>query len=210
MRRLAAELGAGTMTLYHYVRTKDELLALVLDAVMAEVVIPEDQPMPEHWRDAITLVSQRSLAAWRRHPWLADIRDDPALGPNTVRHFDQTIAAAARLGGALQDQLDLAVAVDEYVFGFCQMERTNFRHGESKSGLEHQLPMIDYVDRLIATGNYPAVEQLSCVYGTEVTWQLIHDHARDPGRFERNLQRLLDGFERSAGSAAGTADRVAG
>ena len=29
MRRLAAELGAGTMTLYHYVHTKDELLALV-------------------------------------------------------------------------------------------------------------------------------------------------------------------------------------
>ena len=35
MRRLASELGAGTMTLYHYVRTKDELLALVHDAVMS-------------------------------------------------------------------------------------------------------------------------------------------------------------------------------
>src|SRR5215207_5547112 len=29
MRRIAAELGAGTMTLYHYVRTKDELVALM-------------------------------------------------------------------------------------------------------------------------------------------------------------------------------------
>ena len=38
MRRLAAELDAGTMTLYHYVHTKDELLALVTDAVMGEVV----------------------------------------------------------------------------------------------------------------------------------------------------------------------------
>ena len=32
MRRIAAELDAGTMTLYHYVRTKDELLALIIDA----------------------------------------------------------------------------------------------------------------------------------------------------------------------------------
>ena len=40
MRRLAAELDAGTMTLYHYVRTKDELLTLVTDAVMGEVVVP--------------------------------------------------------------------------------------------------------------------------------------------------------------------------
>ena len=41
MRRLAGELGAGTMTLYHYVRTKDELLTLVCDEVMAEVLLPE-------------------------------------------------------------------------------------------------------------------------------------------------------------------------
>jgi crotonobetainyl-CoA:carnitine CoA-transferase CaiB-like acyl-CoA transferase len=31
MRRVASELGAGTMTLYHYVRTKAELFALALD-----------------------------------------------------------------------------------------------------------------------------------------------------------------------------------
>ena len=47
MRRIAAELDAGTMTLYHYVRTKDELLTLVVDAVMGEVVIPPDEPMPD-------------------------------------------------------------------------------------------------------------------------------------------------------------------
>ena len=29
------ELGAGTMTLYHYVRTKDELVTLVSDQIMA-------------------------------------------------------------------------------------------------------------------------------------------------------------------------------
>src|SRR5262245_12639315 len=40
MRRVAAELRAGTMTLYHYVRTKDELLALVDNAVMGELLVP--------------------------------------------------------------------------------------------------------------------------------------------------------------------------
>ena len=51
MRRLAAELDAGTMTLYHYVRTKDELLTLVVDAVMGEVVVPADERLPDDWRD---------------------------------------------------------------------------------------------------------------------------------------------------------------
>ena len=40
MRRVAEELGAATMTLYHYVRTKDDLVALMDDAMMGEVVIP--------------------------------------------------------------------------------------------------------------------------------------------------------------------------
>ena len=49
MRRLAAELDAGTMTLYHYVQTKDELLTLVNDAVMGELLIPADE-LPTDWR----------------------------------------------------------------------------------------------------------------------------------------------------------------
>src|SRR3954470_19180547 len=46
MRRIAAELDSGTMTLYHYVRTKDELLTLIVNAVMGEVVVPDDMPIP--------------------------------------------------------------------------------------------------------------------------------------------------------------------
>ena len=38
MRKIAAKLGAGTMTIYHYVRTKDDLVALMDDALMGEVV----------------------------------------------------------------------------------------------------------------------------------------------------------------------------
>ena len=41
MRRVAQELGAGTMTLYHYVRTKDELITLMVDAMMGELLVPD-------------------------------------------------------------------------------------------------------------------------------------------------------------------------
>src|SRR5262245_6221821 len=49
MRRIAAELDAGTMTLYHYVRTKDELLSLVVDAVMGELLLPDDEMRAADW-----------------------------------------------------------------------------------------------------------------------------------------------------------------
>ena len=44
MRRVAAELGAGTMTLYHYVRTKDELVALMDNAEFPHLaaIVPDD------------------------------------------------------------------------------------------------------------------------------------------------------------------------
>src|SRR3954452_24599103 len=42
MRRVAQRLGAGTMTLYNYVRTKDELVTLMADAVMAEALVPAE------------------------------------------------------------------------------------------------------------------------------------------------------------------------
>ena len=61
MRRLAAELGAGTMTLYHYVRGKDELLALVTDRVMGEVIVPDDE-FPDGWREAMTTIAHRTRA----------------------------------------------------------------------------------------------------------------------------------------------------
>ena len=50
MRRVAARLRAGTMTLYHYVRTKDDLVALMDDALMAQVLVPSAE-LSKGWRD---------------------------------------------------------------------------------------------------------------------------------------------------------------
>src|SRR5215467_13563766 len=57
MRSVARALGSGTMTLYHYVRDKDDLVALMDDALMAEVLVPDDE-FPEDWRDALTAIAR--------------------------------------------------------------------------------------------------------------------------------------------------------
>jgi AcrR family transcriptional regulator len=191
MRRVAAELGAGTMTLYHYVRTKDELFALLTDAVMAELVVPADEPLPQDWRRAMSIIAGRSRDALRRHPWILDIADDPSIGPNAVRHFDQSMQAVASLPGTLTDKLDVITAVDEYVFGFCIHERSDFHDDETD---EH---ILDYVSELVATGDYPQLAEMIETTGIAPFWAQIQAHARDETRFERNLTRLLDGIERS-------------
>src|SRR6476469_7755923 len=89
MRRIAADLGAGTMTLYHYVRTKDELVALMDDAIMAEVLIPPGE-LPAHWHGALTAIATRTWDVLMRHPWAPHHLQNAPAGPNAMRHFEQS------------------------------------------------------------------------------------------------------------------------
>jgi AcrR family transcriptional regulator len=192
MRRLAVELEAGTMTLYHYVRTKDELLALVSDAVMGEVVVP-GEALDADWRSAIVAIAHSSKAALERHPWMFDIVEDPDIGPNGVKHFDQALRAVASMPGTLADKLDVIFSVDEYVFGHCLHARGDQAHLEDV----HDESMMRYVEDLVRTGDYPTLDALIEEHGTESLWNAITAHSHDPGRFDRNLHRLLDGIERT-------------
>ncbi|MCU1401658.1 MAG: Transcriptional regulator, TetR family protein [Acidimicrobiales bacterium] len=191
MRRIAAELDAGTMTLYHYVRTKDELLALVTDTLMAELVIPLGS-MPADWRAALTAIAHRSRAMLEGHPWILDITDDPSIGPNSVRHFDQSLQSVSSLDVPLGDKLDLMMIVDEYVFGYCLHQRKNLE-SDDHAGVSDEL--VDYVDDLSATGDYPELRKLIDEHGKQDSWGKITARANDPSRFDRNLARILDGFE---------------
>lgn len=197
MRRLAAELDVGTMSLYHYVRTKEELLTLVLDAMMAEVLIPSGTAMPKSWRAAITLVAQRSRDALLRHPWILDISDDPPIGPNAMRHFDQTLQAIERFDAPLEIKLELMLAVDEYVFGYCVHWRNNLQRAEMHDG-----SVMSYMQGLFDSGDYPTLSGLVAEHGFAPLWERINTQMRDVRRFERNLSRLLDGFE--TGSPSGS------
>jgi AcrR family transcriptional regulator len=193
MRRLAVELDAGTMTLYHYIRTKDELLALVMDAVMGELILDEDE-LVGGWRKALTAIAHRSRTVFERHPWVFDVHDDPAVGPNGVRHFDQSLQAVASLEISLAEKFDIIGAVDEYVFGHALQQRNNYPDFEEHSAAAEE--MISYVIELTRTGDYPQISKLIGELGGRGMWDVISTSMRDTDRFDRTLQRLLDGIER--------------
>jgi AcrR family transcriptional regulator len=196
MRRLALELGSGTMTLYHYIRTKDELLLLVTDTVMGEIVVPPGTLPADDWRAGMTAIAHRSREALERHPWVFDVVDDPGAGPNGVRHLDQSMQAVASLPGSLEDRLDVIFAVDEYVFGYCLHRREDHPGAAKDQGGE---AMRDYVGELVRSGDYPTLAALVAEHGLEAMWAKVVDHGRDERRFDRNLGRLLDGIAASLG-----------
>ena len=95
MRRVAQRLGAGTMTLYHYVRNKDELITLMCDAVMAEVLVPEDE-LADGLAAGADPDRDPHPRRLRRHHWIFERMGDGRPGPNGMRHFEQSLRRSRR------------------------------------------------------------------------------------------------------------------
>src|SRR5207342_943543 len=155
MRRVAQELGAGTMTLYHYVANKDELVTLMVDAVMGEILIPDDE-LPAQWRPAMAAIATTSREALRSHRWMLDRLGDGRPGPNSMRHFEQSLQAMAAAGISSRAMFEAIVLVDEYVFGFAIRE--------AQESAEHErgwAPGVrEFFQRELDGGEFPRVKAL--------------------------------------------------
>jgi AcrR family transcriptional regulator len=180
MRRIARSLGAGTMSLYRYIATKDDLLALIGDALLGGALVPGD--LPADWLEAIAAVARQTRRTYLRHPWAIRLiqREGAALaGPNGLRHVEQSLSA---LSGAPLDadaKLDVLAIVDDYVFG--HLMRAAGTAGDAES---------DFVRSQLASGNFP---QLAAVMSAADVASFTGD-ADQEKRFELGLRLLLDGI----------------
>ena len=120
MRRLAGALGAGAMSLYHYVASKEELLDAMVDVVFEEIELP---PEETDWQSAMRrrAVSARQVLA--RHPWaigLMGSRTSP--GPANLRHHEAVTACLRRAGFTVLMATHANWLLDSYVYGFALQE----------------------------------------------------------------------------------------
>ena len=188
MRNVATELGAGTMTLYHYVRNKDELFALMSEAIMAEIVIPDDE-LPDGWREGLAEIARRTVRVFSKHPWIGDHMDDEQAqaGPSVLRHVEQSLAVAARTGLPVEEQLEITGLVDDYVFGYAMRNR------EQEADRRHLESMVAYLQTQLVTGEFPHLAELMGDDPRAGIERVMH-LASQAERFERGLRRLLDGI----------------
>jgi AcrR family transcriptional regulator len=203
MRRVAAEVGAGTMTLYHYVRTKDDLVDLMDDAIMGEVLVPDGE-LPATWREAVGAIARRSHAAFIRHPWALGALSGSGGGPNGMRHFEQSLASVASLDIDMTAKLDLIALVDDYVFGFVFRTSQMEEAFSDTVGEETIAELLPHFEAQIRSGDYPHIAALfgDGLFGdgdTRETWELILATMTAPARFEQGLELLLDGIEAKLG-----------
>jgi len=175
MRRLGETLGVEAMSLYHHVRSKDDVVDGMVDLLVSEIPAP---PTDAEWKAAIRARSLAARAHLRVHPWVFRlITNTQALSPALLHHYDAVIADLLR--GSFTHQLTHTAmhVLGSRSLGF---ERDLFL-GEDR-GPE----IVREAFKEIRTGKYPAiVEGMSDVH---------HD---DDLEFVFGLDLILDGLERA-------------
>ncbi|MFJ6617715.1 TetR/AcrR family transcriptional regulator C-terminal domain-containing protein [Kitasatospora sp. NPDC091335] len=112
MRRVATELGTGTMSLYRHVASKDDLVTLMVEAAMADVPLPGSPA--RNWRHGLERAAHRDWELYHRHPWIL-----PRVMVTTRAYFSPALAADSESAFASFDGLDLEPAdAFRYMFMF--------------------------------------------------------------------------------------------
>lgn len=120
MRAVAGRLGVEAMSLYNHVANREALLDGMVDAVFAEIDLPD--PAAD-WRSAVRERAASARAALRRHPWsvgLLDSRSDP--GPATLRHHEAVLGVLRAQGFSVALTVRAVSVIDSYVYGFVIQE----------------------------------------------------------------------------------------
>lgn len=189
MRRVAREIGAGTMSLYRYVHNKEELSTLMVDVVMGPSVQTEAWQPPEDWRDGLRELAWRARDLVLEHPWFAALQAEvSAPGPNMVRGMEYAMAIVDGLGLQIDEMLEIVMMVMVFATGMAQDElaerRAMLRAGLSRQ--QWQFRGAEYVKQLIDSGEHP--------YLRRVVLDAKIPHEDPESRFQRAVDRLIAGI----------------
>ena len=174
IRRVAAALDARPMSLYSHIASKDDLVALMLDAMSGEMLV--SGPLPDRWRDALHAIATRAYATYVAHPWmLSAFSRGTRVGPNMLRRAEQSAAAVASLDLDPPDAWVALSIVHEWTIGHALHVVTLREDEELRGRLQDADP-----------ASFPRMSRV------------FDARASRPGdaTFELALQAVLDGIER--------------
>ncbi|MCK2215955.1 TetR/AcrR family transcriptional regulator [Actinomadura sp. ATCC 31491] len=165
VRRLAAELGIGTTTLYHHVRDREDLLIQLLNE-HADRTLALDLPRePRERIVAAATAIHDSLAAW---PWAAEVLTTDGflgrLGKSSLRMVEAVLAGAVDHGCTPEQAVHVFRSIWYFTVGEILVrarstgtdgERPAFFAGVDMSGLPRLAALGERWPELAARDTYP-------------------------------------------------------
>lgn len=186
MRRIAAEIGVATMSLYRHVADKDDLLIQMMDAVFAEMPLPAEAP--EGWRDRLELAAHSLWTMFRRHPWLAPAMSVTRPQPvaSAIPYTEWVLATLDSRGLDLQTIFTAHITLFTYIRGTAvnvelETEAEALSGMDNEEWMDAQEPTLQAI---LADGRFPVFARLASG-GYDFDLDAL---------FEFGLQRLLDGI----------------
>ncbi|MFD3660542.1 TetR/AcrR family transcriptional regulator [Streptomyces sp. NPDC058659] len=190
MRRIAGDIGCGTMSLYNYVPRKEDLYELMVDAVSAEYELSD--PLGASggdWRAGMLDMGRQARGILHRHPWVIRLMTTGyAYGPNALRFLEHCLGCLDGLDLPGGTKMELIASVNGTVMTIVANEIALAERARSLpwSGEQEQAVRTAYLLRQIAGGGYPRLATVLAGSGAE---------RLDPEEiFERTLRRVLDSF----------------
>jgi AcrR family transcriptional regulator len=193
MRRIGRELRAGTMSLYYHVGSKEDLVDAMLEAMEAEVDIPDPSG---DWRADLRAFARSQRAALLRHPWIMEfIGHRPPSGPNDARQFERMLTLIDQTGLNTLPTMYVLMALASYVMGAVVREHQEERGQQAEELADAEIP----ADQLATereqvgewfrrSGKYPHILRIM-----ETGIDPDDPKTRDE-RFEFGLELVIDGI----------------
>jgi AcrR family transcriptional regulator len=186
MRTLAERLGCGTMSLYRYVRGKDDLHDLILDAAFGEIAVAK--AVSSDWRRDLSKVFGATRVVMLKHPWLATLLiTRPAIGPNYLRWFEFLMEATAAPNRDVLTQVRMIGTVWAFVSGSVAYEageRENDRRNRLTPA-KKRAAVGPYMAGVVGTGKFPQLARYM---------EAGPAHEPTERDFEFGLRVVLDGL----------------
>ncbi len=163
IRRVASSIGSGAASLYRYVKSHDELVELMLDAISGEYELSTTKLGNASPRRVLLDLAQQGRRIMKKHPWSAPLLlSQPSLGPQSLAYLDHALAALRQTSLNAAAKLRTVAMLTAVTSAFVQNELSTVSRTTSDAA-----GRAVYVSKVLATGNYPALaavmseEQLS-------------------------------------------------
>ncbi|MFG2297426.1 TetR/AcrR family transcriptional regulator [Streptomyces sp. NPDC048603] len=155
MRRVAAGVGAGTMSLYNYVPRKEDLYELMVDRVSGEY---ELTPPTGDWRGDMLGLARQGRDLMFRHPWLPGLLS-PVYGfsPQVLRYLEHCLFCLAPLEVPDAGKLELIASLNGMLATYVGGELALAERARSLPWGEaaERGARTAYLAGQLATGEYP-------------------------------------------------------
>jgi AcrR family transcriptional regulator len=118
MRKLAAELGVTPTTVYWWAGNREQLIALVIDAIYSQVELPARSSDAE-WDEQLFDLLDRLYAVLAAHSTLVPVIMNGVLaGPSGLGIVDRFMTILLDAGFSPEEAIDVHAGVTFLVFGF--------------------------------------------------------------------------------------------